>query len=498
MKEINVHLQQHVLSKLKLHWQRDAHADFTTLQDVSDSAQDRCLLALMQLQQRVVTTGSVNNITPPPLNITSTLNDRPLPAMPPPMTSPEEKDWGFEFTKPRPLTPPRSPPDTKPPPEYEWSAQSTFASPTSKQVKQASPPTTSAGPKSVPLVSAATQQTWAQQNAAQPTYSPSGSPTHNSSSPPSGVSHHRDGSKGSSDGNNPSIRIDGCPSQYKPLATTTEKVGFFGIRKKKVEMIPDVPENPLVDKYLNEAIEDETKSLRRPSMCTARSGSSQGSAASLYSRNDPDDETASILTAGSSNDYPKAMERAESYQPKRPLLKTRKSSQAQAQQEVLSSSRPLAAINPQDLLPNELNNYAGFCKGAWRQQIGDHKRAMEDRVRPGSMYNTTKFWQCRQCKFEGRYVPPTNTKNKKDKAYDMRVARLTEGIQFRWEFLFKSHIAATAPVPDPAKATYGCIFCCAEGRGSPMFDGVVNFVKHLVEHRDPLPTGEVLYRMNTL
>ena len=459
------------------------------MQNVSDSAQDRCILALTQLQQRTVTLGPVENVTPPPLNLASTYNDRPLPAMPPPEASPDHKDWEYEFTRPKPLTPPHSPPFG-----LDWSPQSTFAPPTTSQLKKPSPPSTAAGPKSVPLVSAATQQTLSQRNPF--SYGTSPKRGSNSPSPPAEPSHQRNGSKGSDDSSNPSLRIDASTGQYKPLATTTEKVSFFGIRRKKVEMIPDMPENPLVDKYLNEALEDETRSLRRGSVGTVRSGNSQDAEdRSVYSRTDQDDDTFSILTTNSSAGYPKAMERLDSLNKAPTLHKHKKSSLSQAQIELLSSSRPLASIDPKDLLPSELNNYAGFCKGAWRQQIGDRKRAMEERVRPGTVYNTTRYWQCKQCKYEGRYIPP---KNRKDKPYDMRIAKLTDGIQFRWEFLFKSHIPASALVTDPAKGTYGCMFCCAEGRGTPTFEGVGSFVKHLVEHRDPLPTGEVLYRMNCL
>lgn len=151
-------------------------------------------------------------------------------------------------------------------------------------------------------------------------------------------------------------------------------------------------------------------------------------------------------------------------------------------------------MNPKDALPSEYNGYAGFCKGAWRQQIGDRKKAIEERVRPGGMYNSAKYLQCKQCKFEGRHVAT----NKKAHGLDTRVFRLVEGIQFRWEFLFKSHVPSKEAMPDPTKANFGCMFCCAEGRPTPTFQGTKAFMGHLVEHRDRLPHGEVLYRMNCL
>lgn len=120
---------------------------------------------------------------------------------------------------------------------------------------------------------------------------------------------------------------------------------------------------------------------------------------------------------------------------------------------------------------------------------------MEERVRPGGMYNQAKYWQCRHCKFEGRLVPA----NGKKSGYDIRVFKLVDGIQFRWEFMFKSHVASKdAADPNPTKATFGCIFCCSEGKRAPTFEGIQSLMNHLREHRENLPTGDVLYRMNCL
>lgn len=153
------------------------------------------------------------------------------------------------------------------------------------------------------------------------------------------------------------------------------------------------------------------------------------------------------------------------------------------------------SISAKDLLPREANNFAGFCKGAWRLQIGDKKKAMDERQRPGGMYNANAYWQCSKCKFEGRMI----MLDKKRKGYDTRVWMTEDqGVQFRWEFLFKSHVETKDSQPNPLHATFGCIFCCAEGRGTPTFGGINSFMNHLQEHRDRLPCGEVLYRMNCL
>ena len=89
--------------------------------------------------------------------------------------------------------------------------------------------------------------------------------------------------------------------------------------------------------------------------------------------------------------------------------------------------------------------------------------------------------------------------DKKTKVVDKRVLT-ADGIQFRWDFLFKSHVALESKdaSPDFLKSTFGCMFCTAEGKGTPTFGGAQMLMAHLQEHRERLPSGEVLYRLNCL
>ena len=159
----------------------------------------------------------------------------------------------------------------------------------------------------------------------------------------------------------------------------------------------------------------------------------------------------------------------------------------------LRPSMAAGSISPRELLPSQANNFAGFCKGAWRLQIGDKKKAINERQRPGGMFNANRYWQCSKCKFEGRLVQV----DKRRKEFDTRVLT-TEGVQFRWEFLFKSHIEMKEVNSDFLAATFGCVFCTADGKGTPTFKGASSLMAHLQEHRDPLPQGEVNFRMNCL
>lgn len=83
------------------------------------------------------------------------------------------------------------------------------------------------------------------------------------------------------------------------------------------------------------------------------------------------------------------------------------------------------------------------------------------------------------------------------KSIDMRVFG-SKGLLYRWEFLFKSHVHLKGALPNPLESTFGCVFCCAEGRGTPTFGGVESFLAHLQAHRAQPPSGEVLYRMGCI
>ena len=427
MKEITVHVNSQVIWSLRAHHEREVEVDFAALQDVCDASQDRAILALMRLQQRMITSGALTDVTPPPLKPANALNrTNANPASHRPTNSASSIPSSIMI-----------------PPDFLDGAVNGNRRSMSFAPGPLTPSTT---PFSAEL----------------------------SARPESALSRTSMGSYNTG-------RRDVDP--YKPMATTVTKTGFFGIVKRtKVEPVINPPENPLVDEYLADALEGNARRLSR---------------------------TASINTAGTTGtsvhepDHA-ASEYSQDSRVPSPIASPRYSESALSldsvlripslNQEVLTSNRSIHSISPKDLLPNEMNKYAGFCKGAWRQQIGDTKRAMEERIRPGGTYNQTKYWQCKHCKFEGRLVPI----DKKKSGYDVRVFRLVGGIQFRWEFMFKSHIAIKDGDGNPTKATFGCMFCCADGRGIPTFDGIQTFMGHLVEHRDHLPTGEVLYRMNCL
>ncbi|PGH00301.1 hypothetical protein AJ80_09195 [Polytolypa hystricis UAMH7299] len=155
-------------------------------------------------------------------------------------------------------------------------------------------------------------------------------------------------------------------------------------------------------------------------------------------------------------------------------------------------------------LPNESNDYAGFCKGAWKLQ-NDMKKAMRVDNRPEGIYTRTLFWRCSKCLFEGPMmttpVPRPSTRPSADggpgfprtvpagepgRSFDVTVRiHARTGIQYRWAFLAKSHIPSRdVPMnPDGTSGAFGCIYCVAADRGaSPVFGDLDSFMTHLRSH----------------
>ncbi|KAL9130233.1 MAG: hypothetical protein Q9217_001526 [Psora testacea] len=547
LKDITIHLQQQVISTLKLHWQQDTFVDFTALQDVSDSSQDQCIVVLMQLQQRIVTSSRIDNLRLPSLNAPNVYDLHTLPTVSSnlvytPATAPssrtrpgstftsrDQSDQGYiaaalpSRQNTGPLTPPHTPyppsgpfaqspacqhspcqaPATHYPPTAPFAQPSPQPHAPSQASAQYSLGQTPTAQFSLAQASA-TQYAQLLPDALAPSPqhpSPEASSAHQYPPPAQGtqlpVAQQQDRSNSSQDSHSLDNRSNSSSSQHKPIFTTTQKIGFFGIHKKKAGKVVEPPRNPLIGQYLATTKADESKGVSRVSSIrgsTSTTGSSVYEADHLnFNPWQGDSNSTDVPDPTTTQHVPHSPNPIEKVTSSLDSLTHARTNQSVVHVGVLSN-RSINSINPKDLLPSEINQYAGFCKGAWRQQIGDRKKAIEERVRPGGMYSAARFLQCKQCKFEGRLVPA----NKKQNGFDMRVFKLIEGIQFRWEFLFKSHIMAKDAVPDPTKGTFGCIFCCAEGKKMRPFEGVMAFMCHLVEHRDRLPIGEVLYRMNCL
>ena len=392
--------------------------------DVSDESQNQAILILMQLQQRMITAGPIENLKPPPLFSypeSSNGYSQPLP--------------GHPITNSLPASPSTSNGSPPPPPAYKtWS---TVPPP---------PMTTKSSLVSVSPI-----------------------------------------------------------SEKEP-----DRFGFMLRRRSKIEPV-EAPNTSVVAKYLQPAQPDyypqngATSVDKDLSDTVSTIGSLSTEKSSII---EPDDAHYNPWGSSPTRSLPSRQSSMRSPFSQSPIMQSslsqspvsfhRNSKSFGSQRRVPTSNSevviPSIALNAKDLLPGEGNKFAGLCKGAWRLQIGDTKKAMEERQRPGGMYSANSFWQCRKCKFQGRMV----TDEKQNKGYDRRVLVFSEGIQFRWQFLFKSHVETKELSQDPSQGTFGCVFCGAEGRGTPTFGGVQSFLNHLQEHRDRQPSGEILYRMNSI
>ncbi|KAL8832239.1 MAG: hypothetical protein Q9170_004960 [Blastenia crenularia] len=452
LKDVIIHLQGQMIANLKIQWRQETILDFSALQDVSDGSQDRVVMILLHLQQRIIMAGPIENMKPPPL-----------------FWEPNAALNQLEPGSTNQLAGPRSAVESMQSMEYGRNAS---ASPYhSRLLPPSRPPSNSALP------------------------SPSAYGQLSSPSP---------------------VTTFDSMVETKPKSVT--RIGLFG-RKKKDPVAPLEAAQLFADassvpQYLLPAVHGSPSSSavhrRHPSVqrsSTATSISAKDSFDSQSRVESVSTRDGSIFEADQLDHNPWAVPDSNAVSHTNHDAQSTTSSgpscYSQDTRSVASLKRPVfpssitiiasnqASISAKDLLPSEANRYSGFCKGAWRFQIGDKKKATDERQRPGSMYNALRYWQCSRCKFEGRLVQL----DKKTSGYDRQVM-LADGIQFRWEFLFKSHVECRDAAPNPLRSTFGCIFCCAEGRGTPTFGGAQSFMDHLQEHRVRLPVGEVLYRMN--
>ncbi|KAI4108425.1 MAG: hypothetical protein L6R37_001029 [Teloschistes peruensis] len=464
LKDVIIHLQGQMIANLKIQWQQETIQDFSSLQEVSDNSQDRVVMVLLQLQQRIIMKGPFEIMKPPPLfwdsNAAASHQD---PYMAHHITDAPHTNAATQ--------PQRYLHDSPGPRYYNG--------------RLLSPQTSANGQVSPPSI--------------------------------------QNESQFASRTTNSEINADEKPKGLM-------KSSFFG-RRRKDPVAPAVPaeqvarsfpEAQVVSQHLIPAIHENLNPNNHNTQNVAHPSTQRMSTATSASAGSIHSGVESISTAGGS---PNLEPDQPEYNPwatpensttisytnhdARSITSTTPSHNSQESRSVASSNKRTvvpstvtvitakkASISVKDLLPSEENKFSGFCKGAWRLQIGDRKKAMEDRQRPGrggSTFNSHSYWKCKGCNFEGRLIQI----DKKTKVSDKTIIS-TDGIQFRWEFLFKCHIETKDNSPNPLKSTFGCIFCCAEGRSTPTFGGAQSFMDHLQEHRVRLPEGEVLYRMNCI
>ncbi|MCJ1415757.1 hypothetical protein MMC32_002090 [Xylographa parallela] len=501
LKDIIIHLQSQVIGNLKVAWQHDdSTIDFIPLQDVSDDSQSRTILCLMQLHQRLLVAAPITEMrsSPPhpsqngfhgfiePVSRQQTgFSQAPLPSSspsPPSRSStattevevrrPSRFPFGRKsktlVENPQPQivgTSPTRPHDfpSAPTPKDEFIDGTLMAG-----LGLGLPPTDKT-PLNVSRVSSVSTGS-----------SFSVEPDHQESNPffdpwkdTSSLNSHRD-SQSSTQSPTFAFGPDTVPEFTSSLGSTAPQSWGppqpqqFPRQSPSFSFSPDtIPEHSSV---LGNRISRLSGQPWAPPQAPNSSTSRRSSRAS--------DNSLQLFPAQSSSSQ------------HRPSLSTLFAPQGTpvAQQVI----KPILTGGSRGYLPAEENDFAGFCNGAWKLQIGEKKKAFEEIKRVSTMYTASSFWKCKKCHFEGRMMRDA----KGHKSIDKRVYG-ANGILYRWEFLFKSHVQLKDALPT-MDSTFGCIFCCVEGKGTPIFGGVTNFLAHMQEHRDWPPKGEVLYRIGCI
>lgn len=151
------------------------------------------------------------------------------------------------------------------------------------------------------------------------------------------------------------------------------------------------------------------------------------------------------------------------------------------------SGPPVSVASGPLTLPTD-KNLLGFCKGAFRLQIGLESKAFRVANRPVGYASMIQFWRCEKCSFEGPVYNSAVLADGKKKAnwkpvklFDPKVRTSESGaIRYKWAFLAKCHVVMKGMVPyetalgqSGAFGTFGCIFCAAEGKQRGWLDKVL-------------------------
>lgn len=473
LKDVIIQLQSQMIVDLKIQSYQETISDFSALQDVSDSSQDRVVLVLLQLQQRVIMAGPIEH-----MNCLPSFWD-------PNASSAKHQHHATTHNVNGPAATASM--------QFNADSRETPAQLRSNNIRTSSenPTKDVFGPQ--PDTRERNEMTSRLQGPFVEHFLPPS--THRAPSPPTR-------GNGSSSG----------PTEKTNPKPRTSIFGNLGRNRKDPANSSAVPQPP------NHAVERNLDasgvSTQRPSNLRASTAASISTQDASENRSQTDSSSTgdnmsilgehqseySPLGTSDNHNMSHAHHDAKSFASSN-TSRTSQDTQSKRRsfkQPVAPSAITIITANQDspsatDLLPSEANKFSGFCKGAWRLQIGEYKKALQERQRPGSMYSAVRFWQCKSCKFEGRLIQL----DKKTRDFDQQVI-LADGIQFRWVFLFKSHVECKDANRNPLRSTFGCMFCCAEGRGTPVFMGAEALMDHMQEHRIRLPLGEVLYRMNAL
>ena len=130
--------------------------------------------------------------------------------------------------------------------------------------------------------------------------------------------------------------------------------------------------------------------------------------------------------------------------------------------------------------------YGGYCKGAYKLQVGLEKESVNLRNQSVSMTGQSNYWACAssKCAFEGPAC-----KKGKSWFFDETV-RKSDAVQYRWSFLAKCHVASSR-VYD-GQYDYQCVFCGVQPSSRSVYRGQKAFIEHISQqHRGQQPDPSI-------
>ena len=169
----------------------------------------------------------------------------------------------------------------------------------------------------------------------------------------------------------------------------------------------------------------------------------------------------------------------------------RKRSSTEATQ--LSENRSLSQDSDRDGSVSQLessttgiqNLYDGFCLGAYKLQVGFTDEGFKLRNQSVALTGQSQYWACANshCVFDG-------PARKIDKGWGFStVIKVAFGVQYRWTFLAKSHVALRKS--RNREFDYQCPFCVAQRQPPGPYRTVPTFMEHVSTHRGQEPESSV-------
>ncbi|KAL9137649.1 MAG: hypothetical protein Q9175_001138 [Cornicularia normoerica] len=140
----------------------------------------------------------------------------------------------------------------------------------------------------------------------------------------------------------------------------------------------------------------------------------------------------------------------------------------------------------QSALQGFRNPYGGYCKGAYKLQVGLDKESANLRNQSVSMTGQSNYWACAssKCAFEGPAC-----KNGKNWTFDDTI-RVSNAVQYRWTFLAKCHVALSRV--KNGQYDYQCVFCGVQPPENHVYRGEKAFIEHISQqHRGQQPDPSV-------